>query len=363
MAIAYSADKIFTGNGWIEKSAVVVDAGRIEKIVPLEELPSSVKLAAHGAMLAPSFIDIQLYGAHSKLFAVYPQTDTLEKIRDYCQSGGAKYFLPTLATNSMEVFYKGIDAIRAYWKEGGSGVLGLHVEGPWINPEKKGAHIASFIHSPTMQEVTSLVEYGRGVIKVITLAPEVCDPEIIDYIQGEGIIVSAGHSNGTFEQINEAFDRGVRLATHLFNAMSPLHHRKPGFPAAVLLHPTVMASIVADGYHVDFSMIKLAKKLMGERLFLITDAVTETREGPYPHHLVGEKYESNGILSGSALTLLKAVRNCIDRCGISLEESLKMAGLYPARALAISHQTGKIAPGFNADMVMLDESLHSANCI
>jgi len=208
-----------------------------------------------------------------------------------------------------------------------------------------------------------LVEYGTGVIKMITLAPETCDKEIISFINRNHIIVSAGHSNGTFEELNDAFDQGIHLATHLFNAMSPLHHRQPGFPAAVLLHSSVMASVVADGFHVDFAMIKLAKKLMGERLFLITDAVTETSEGPYQHKLVGDKYESKGILSGSTLTMMKAVKNCVEKCDIPLDEALRMASLYPARVLGIDHQTGKIEKGCKADFVLMDETFTVINCI
>jgi N-acetylglucosamine-6-phosphate deacetylase len=124
-----------------------------------------------------------------------------------------------------------------------------------------------------------------------------------------------------------------------------------------------MASVVADGYHVDFAMIKLAKRLMGERLFLITDAVTQTREGPYQHELVGDKYESNEILSGSTLTIMKAIKNCIEKCNIPLEEALRMGSLYPARALGIDQKTGKIEKGFRADFVLMDGAYNVINCM
>jgi N-acetylglucosamine-6-phosphate deacetylase len=363
MSIAYSADVVFTGTERLNNAAVIVNNNKIADVIPVHEMPSEVKVIKHGAILAASFIDIQIYGAASRLFAVYPDYTTLEKMNEHCLSGGTKHFLPTLATNSADIFRKGIDAIRNYWNKGGSGVIGLHIEGPWINPKKKGAHIESFIHSPHLEEVSDLISYGESVIKIITLAPEVCSGEVINFIQRKGILVSAGHSNGTFEEINKAFSGGITLATHLFNAMSSIHHRQPGFPVAVLLHPSVMASIVADGYHVDFDMIRLAWKLMGNRLFLITDAVTETKEGLYPHTLVGEKYVSNGILSGSALTLLKAVKNCVEKCAIPLEEALRMASLHPAKALGIDGQTGKIARGYAADLVMIDAALEKAECL
>jgi N-acetylglucosamine-6-phosphate deacetylase len=363
MRKAWSADKIFTGSEWSLKSAVIVEENQVTDILPLDNLPEDVSIIQHAEILAPAFIDIQIYGASSKLFSVYPSTDTLEKMREHCLIGGTKYFLPTIATNEPGVFKKGIDAIREYGKKGGTGAIGLHVEGPWINMKKRGAHLEKFIHSPEINEIRELVEYGKGVIKIITLAPEVCSKEIINFISSNGIIVSAGHSNGTFNEINEAFENGIHLATHLFNAMSPMHHRQPGFPAAILLHSSVMASVVADGYHVDFAMIKLAKKLMGERLFLITDAVTETKEGPYQHELVGDKYESHGILSGSTLTIIKAIKNCVEKCDIPLEETLRMGSLYPARALGIEDKTGKIEKGFRADFVLMDGKFNVINCI
>jgi N-acetylglucosamine-6-phosphate deacetylase len=160
-----------------------------------------------------------------------------------------------------------------------------------------------------------------------------------------------------------AFKKNIHLATHLFNAMSGLHHRQPGLPAAIMLNSSVMASMVADGYHVDFAMIRLAKKIMGERLFLITDAVTETKTGPYQHEQSGDKYLANDILSGSALTMIKAVKNCVDKCNISLEEALRMASLYPAKVLHLENKTGIIETGFKADFVLLNEELEVITCV
>ena len=362
MSIAYSADKIFTGKEWLNNSAVIIENNFIADVVSLNDLPANVGVIQHAPILAPAFIDIQIYGASSKLFSVYPSAETLYTMKAHCKRGGTKYFLPTIATNATEVFKKGIDAMHEYWESGGEGIPGLHIEGPWINKIKRGAHIESFIHAPEMKEVKDLLEYGKGAIKMITLAPEVCSKEIIDLIKSYGIIISAGHSNASYKEAGDFF-KNIHVATHLFNAMSSLHHREPGLPAAIMLHPEVMVSIVADGYHVDFAMIQLAKKLMGERLFLITDAVTETKEGPYPHELNGDKYESNGILSGSALTMMKAVKNCVEKCDIPLDEALRMASLYPAKVLEIDNETGKIEKGFKADFVMIDENLEVMNCI
>lgn len=267
-------------------------------------------------------------------------------------------FLPTAATNTKEVFYKCIEAIHKYWEDGGKGVLGLHIEGPWINKLKRGAHIEALIHSPTFDEVKELLDYGKGVIKMITLAPEVCGQEIIDLIIANDIIISAGHSNATFIEGSNAFDNGIAAATHLYNAMSQLHHREPGLPGAIFQHHSVMASIIPDGYHVDFEMINIAKRIMNERLFIITDAVTETNKGLYPHQLAGDKYESNGILSGSALTMISGVQNLVNKTEIGLSEALRMASLYPARLLGMSNNLGMIKKGYNANFIFLDDALN-----
>ena len=362
MSKVYSADKIFTGIDWLPDHAVITQDEIIIDVLPVVSLSEEYVVIKHVPVIAPAFIDVQIYGAAGKLFATYPTVDSLAKLYSHCISGGTKNFLPTVATNTYQVIYKCIDAINAYWKEKGKGVLGLHIEGPWINKIKRGAHIENLIHSPTIEQAKELLEYGKGVIKMITLAPEICSKEIIELIRSYDIIISAGHSNATFNEANFGFDNGITAVTHLFNAMSPLHHREPGLPGAVMQHPWAMSSIIPDGYHVDFEMISIAKKVMQDRLFIITDAVTKTSEGLYPHQLAGSadsyRYESNGILSGSALTMIKGVKNLVDKCGIELSEALRMASLYPAKLLVLNDHHGKIKKGYKADLVMLDEKLN-----
>ena len=351
----FKADKVFTGSEWLQQHAVVVSQGKIIDVISSATV-SGESVSLHH-ILAPAFIDIQIYGAYDKLLAVYPETDSLYRLYDYCSKGGASHFQPTVATNAYEVFYRSVDAVKAYWQEGGKGCLGLHVEGPWINPIKKGAHIESFIHSPSLEQARELLEYGKGVITMITLAPEVCSMEVMELVRSYGVIISAGHSNATYEQATNAFESGIPAATHLFNAMSPLQHRAPGMAGAIFNHPTVMASIVPDGYHVDFAAIKIAKKILKQRLFVITDAVTETNDGCYAHHLEGDKYESNGILSGSALTMASSVRNLVNHVGIDTEEALRMVSLYPAQVMGKAESMGKIEKGYEANLVMLDDQL------
>ncbi|MDP9229724.1 MAG: N-acetylglucosamine-6-phosphate deacetylase, partial [Bacteroidota bacterium] len=300
---------------------------------------------------------------YGKLLAAYPEPESLSLLNKYCNEGGAAFCLPTVATNTQDVFFASIDAIRNYWGKGGEGILGLHIEGPWINPSKRGAHAEEHIHSPKIEEVNKLLNYGKGVIRMITLAPEVCSSEIIELIHLQNIIISAGHSNATHQEAAHSFKHGISTVTHLYNAMSPLHHRHPGLTGAALNDEAVMASIIADGHHVDYAAIRIAKKIMKERLFVITDAVTETTTGYYPHKLVGDKYESNGILSGSALTMIKALQNLVIHVGIDLEEALRMCSLYPAKVIAMEKKLGKIEKGYKAKMVVLSKELEVAKLL
>lgn len=354
MQRSVQAEKIFTGTDWLYNQDIIIEDGIIKDIAPNGNV--FVKEDADH-FIAPAFIDFQVYGAAGKLLAVYPTADTLQTMHEVFSKEGTCLFQPTLATNTIEVFKKGIDAVRAYWQAGGKGVHGLHLEGPWINPVKRGAHIESLIHSPTMEEVTDLLEYGRDVIKTITLAPEVCPPEVLAAILANDIIISAGHSNATCSEATRSFADGISTVTHLYNAMSSLHHREPGLVGAAWLHNEVTASVIPDGHHVDFLVIAIAKKLMGERLFAITDAVTETTEGPYQHHLAGDKYECNGTLSGSAISMYEAFLRLVTKVGIEVEEALRMCSLYPARVMKMEHLYGKIAPGFAAQFVVINKQL------
>lgn len=359
----YTAPRIFTGQEWLTDHAIAVENNIISELIPLSAVPSQKVQHFDNCFIAPAFIDLQIYGAYGKLFSVYPEADSLWKLKEYCAKGGAVFCLPTVATNTAEVFYKCIDAVKEFWSKGGEGILGLHLEGPWINPAKRGAHIESLIHSPGLEEVKELLEYGKGVIRMITLAPEVCSKEIIDTILANDIIISAGHSNATYKEAKSGFDLGIKTVTHLFNAMSPLQHREPGLAGAAMDDDTVMASIIPDGYHVDYAAIRIAKQAMKERLFVITDAVSETSKGPYPHKAAGDKYEASGILSGSALTMALAVQNLVSHVKIGLGEALLMCSLYPAKVIKLDKEYGKIEKGYKASMVVMSNELNVVQLI
>jgi N-acetylglucosamine-6-phosphate deacetylase len=354
-----SAHKIYTGKRWYENATLVIKNDTVNSIIPNNSLTNQ-PITVYPYII-PSLIDLQIYGAGGQLLSMHPNKEAIRLLYEYCFQGGAKWFQPTVATNSNQVIRACVDAVRAYQATGGKGCIGLHVEGPWINNTKRGAHLTEFIHEPSMNEVKELLEYGKGIITMITLAPEICNKAILDLIHSYGVVVSAGHSDASYEVAMNAFDGGIKTATHLFNAMSPLQHRAPGMVGAIFNHPTLMCSIVPDGYHVDFAAIQIAKKQLGNRLFAITDAVTNTTDGPYPHQLNGDKYEANGILSGSALTMLKSLQNLVHKIGIELGEAINMCSLYPAQVMAINHISGIIEPGHAADYVCLNNDLELLN--
>jgi N-acetylglucosamine-6-phosphate deacetylase len=350
---AYQNFTIYTGAAVLTNYTVLVQDERIVGVVPNAAVPSDAALIdGQGKHLAPALIDLQIYGAHDLLFADHPTQAAIEATADYCLKGGAHSFLLTIATNSWPVVEAGIKAAKAYWENGGKGLLGLHLEGPFINPAKRGAHLTQFIEQPTLQQIRNLLQMSEGVVQMMTLAPECCDEACIDLLVSANVVLSVGHSAANYARATAAFDKGIPAATHLFNAMEALHHRAPGLVAAIFNHPSAMASIVADGYHVDWPAIRLAKKIMGERLFLITDAVTNA-SGPYPHVYGDNRYcLPDGTLSGSALTMLQAVQNMVQHVGVDLDEALRMASLYPAQLLGKQNELGKIAIGYPADFVI-----------
>ncbi|HTQ63623.1 MAG TPA: N-acetylglucosamine-6-phosphate deacetylase [Puia sp.] len=358
MNTAFIAREVFTGQELLTGVAILVKDKKVVGFVPESEIPMGYlpkKLSDY--MLAPAFIDLQIYGGNGKLFSNELTTDALEATYEYCLQGGCTRFMITMATNSIEKFISGIDVVKKYWDIGGKGLLGLHLEGPYINPVKKGAHIEKFIKKPTIQEINMLLKKGKGVIKMITLAPEQCDKNIIELLLQHNILVSAGHSNASYENAINGFFMGIPAATHLFNAMSAFQGREPGMVGAIYDHPDVMSSLVCDGIHVAFASVRISKKIMNNRLFFITDAVAETTHGEYQHIFKGDRYVlPNGTLSGSALTMLQSVKNGVEEVGIPLPEALRMASLYPALLLK-NNKWGTIQPGSEAHFVAIDDQL------
>ncbi|MGF1925408.1 MAG: N-acetylglucosamine-6-phosphate deacetylase [Bacteroidia bacterium] len=309
-------------------------------------------------IVVPGFIDLQIYGAGGKLFSAEPSIESLSQIERTLISEGTTGFLLCIATNTPEVFQKCITVAKEH-RTNAKNCLGLHLEGPFINAKRKGAHVEQFIRKANLDEIKALLDFGDGIIKMMTVAPELQDDQVIQYLLDNGVVLSLGHSDATFAQATAAYHRGVQSTTHLFNAMSPMQHRAPGVPAAVFNHPSARASIIVDGHHVDFEMVKLSYTLLKERLFLITDAVTNCASGPYQHQYRDDKFVMpDGTLSGSSLTMLQAVKNCVAHCDIPLTDALRMSSLYPAQLIGIDKYEGKLASELQADLIVLDAELN-----
>jgi N-acetylglucosamine-6-phosphate deacetylase len=353
--IAITNCKFFKEGRLITNATILIADGLITAITG-GEVPSGYAITdAQGSYVSPGFIDLQIYGSGGNLFSAYPTVETLSQMDNDLISKGTTSFLACLATNSLEVFTEAITAAKAY-RPDARGFLGLHLEGPFLNPKRLGAHPVKYVHKATLEEVKRLLDDADGVVKMMTLAHELQDDEVIRYLLDQGIVLSLGHSDANFEQANKAFASGFTTTTHLFNAMPPIHHRNPNLPVAILNHPSVRASIIADGEHVDFEMLKMSHKMMKERLFLITDAVTACEIGPYRHRLENGRYVMpDGTISGSNITLRDAVSNCVNHCSIPLSEALDMASANPAAVLNLQDKLGTLAPGKTASLLLLSD--------
>ena len=348
--------RVFTATTYFEPGSVVVENGTILYVGDYVPYPNAEVIDCKKQWLIAGCIDVQKYGGHGFLFAQQPSEAALQALVNENAAGGVIQCMVTIPTQPLPIYYQSIDAIKSYWANGGKGILGLHLEGPFINPAKRGAHILEWIQVPTVAMVKELLDYGKDVLKIVTLAPECCDAAVIKLFVDARVKVSAGHSNATYEQAMGFAGNGISMATHLFNAMSPLYHRDVGLPGAALLNPNLSASIIPDGIHVSYATLQLAKKMMGNRLFYITDAVTPTSEGAYPHVFTGDRYTMpDGTLSGSAISMLDGIRNGIKHAGIDTIESIKMANLYPAQVLGIDDKYGSIAVGKAPGLVLVDD--------
>lgn len=355
--IAITNGRFFNEDLLLIGKTIFIEDGKINRITN-EKIPAGYQIIdAAGDYISPAFIDLQIYGSGGALFSAYPTVETLRQMDEDLLSKGTTGFLACVATNSPEIVYQCLDAAKAYRKEA-KGFLGLHLEGPYINEKRRGAHVAAYIYKASLEEVKRLLDYADGTVKMMTLAAELQDEEVIRYLLDQDIVLSLGHSDADFAEATAAYDAGFKTTTHLFNAMPSIHHRAPNLPVAVFSHPSAMASIIADGAHVNLEMVKMTYRVMKDRLFLITDAVTECNIGPYQHQLKGDKFVTpDGTLSGSNITLLQAVQNCVQHCDISLSQALRLASGNPARLMGLSDKKGSLNVGSDADLLFLSPEL------
>ena len=354
MISAFYNLKLVTNGKISEEKTILTENGFVLDIIEQNQFsPDKNSINLNGAYLAPSLIDLQIYGSGGALFGGQPTVNHLQQMEKSLLQQGTTGFFATIATNTNEIVLQGIESAKIYRKNSIGNFLGLHLEGPFLNPKRKGAHPENLIRKAELQELKYWFDLAEGEIKMVTIAPELQSDEVLDFLDQQNIILSAGHSNASFSQANRFLKSPVKAVTHLYNAMPQMHHREPGFIPAIF-EQKPFTSIVPDGIHVDFPMIRLAKRELGEKLFLITDAVTASNEGVYQHKFNQNHYVMpDGTLSGSALTMLKGVQNCVQYAAINLAEAINMASLYPAQLLK-DEQKGQIKKGCRAHFIVFN---------
>ncbi|MEZ9762847.1 N-acetylglucosamine-6-phosphate deacetylase [Vibrio splendidus] len=363
---ALSNCKIYTGSDVLSDHAVVIENELIKKVCPISELPEGIEvLDLNGANLSPGFIDLQLNGCGGVMLNDEITADTMQIMHKANLKSGCTSFLPTLITSSDEDMREVIAAAREYHNQYQNQSLGLHLEGPYLNVAKKGIHSVDHIRKSD-NEMIELICKNNDLVAKVTLAPELNDPEHIERLRKAGVVVSIGHTNATYAEARQGFESGITFATHLFNAMTPMVGREPGVVGAIYDTPEVYAGIIADGFHVDYANIRIAHKIKGEKLVLVTDATAPAGADMEYFIFVGKKVyyrdgkcvDENGTLGGSALTMIEAVQNTVEHAGIALDEALRMATLYPATAIGVESKLGRIKKGMVANLAVFDRDFN-----
>ena len=367
MAFALTGARIFDGESIHNEMAVVIDGSRIGEVVAVENLPKDIgRRVLKAGLLVPGFIDVQVNGGGGALLNDNPTVATVRRIAESHRKFGTTGMLPTVITDAQEILSKAIAAVKAARAENIPGVLGIHIEGPFLDKERKGAHEAQFIREMTEADVAQIANADCGSI-MLTLAPNRVAPTLITSLARKGVLVSLGHSEASVADVTKALASGARAFTHLFNAMSQLNGREPGMVGAALSDLNSFCGLIADGYHVHDAALKVAFAAKPHsRIMLVTDAMPTAAGGPDSFELQGRKIHlKNGklqlddnTLAGSNLTMDEAVRYCVERLGVALEDALRMASLNPASFLRRDQELGRIKPGYLASLVHLDDDLH-----
>jgi N-acetylglucosamine-6-phosphate deacetylase len=358
---ALIADFVFDGTAVRRDAAVVLDGPKITAVLPSSELPAAIRRRTlpEGAWLAPGFIDVQINGGGDVLFNDNPTADGIRTIAAAHRRFGTTALLPTLISDTPEKTNLAIAAVSDLVGSDPS-ILGIHLEGPFLSPEKPGVHSLQYIRVPTPEDEQALMRPIPGV-KVLTLAPECVPQGFIGRLANAGFRICLGHSTASYEETKAAMSEGLTGFTHLFNAMRPLASREPGPIAAAIESPDVWFGMIVDGVHVDPAMLRFALRGAAAAM-LVTDAMPPVGGKGAFFRLHGEQVtcehgrclRSDGALAGSSLDMASAVRNSVRLLGVPLESALRFASLNPASFLGIDHWLGRLAPGYRADMVAID---------
>ncbi len=367
MIVRIQNGRIATPGQLIESADIVVAGGRIAAISAIGHGRAEATIDLEGGWLLPGFIDCQVNGGGGVLFNDHVDPHAIAAIGAAHAGFGTTGFLPTLISDTAAQIAAALDAVDAAIAQGVPGVIGIHIEGPFINAVKRGIHEAHRIRRLDAETLALLTAPRRGRV-MLTLAPEQCAPEDIATLTRHGVIVSAGHSDATYAEAKAAIDAGLTGVTHLFNAMSPLHHRAPGLVGAAL-DSDIWCGLIVDDAHLHPAAVRIAVKAKGvDRLMLVTDAMPTVGTDASEFMLQGKRITvrdgvcvfSDGTLAGTHLDMASALRNTVEVTGLSVPDAAIMASTTPAHFLSLADQRGALAAGLRADWVCLDRDLRPA---
>jgi N-acetylglucosamine-6-phosphate deacetylase len=351
---------------WPE-GTVLLEGGSIADVSPDDSLLADAdEIHEHGdSLLLPGFVDLQVNGAFGVDVATEPSR--VPELSESLLSTGTTAYLPTIISSPQSLYEEVLPELAAATGGPSSGaeVLGVHLEGPFINLEKKGAHAAAHVARPDPELLLRLLDLGP--VRMITVAPELGGSgDLMALAASRGIVVSAGHSDAPFEIAYEALDASVAGVTHLFNAMSAMHHREPGLPGAAYAHPRAVCGLIPDGLHVHPEMVGLAFRMLGpDRIYLTTDAIAAAGMGDGEYRLAsrtvymegGVPQLGSGVIAGSVLTMIEAFRNILAFTGCTVPEAARMASTTPARLVGEGRRKGRLVPGYDAGVTVLAPDL------
>jgi N-acetylglucosamine-6-phosphate deacetylase len=362
---AFTNGPMLTGDAFVHGAALLIEHDRIVDVVKADDarMRGARQVDLRGHMLLPGFIDVQVNGGGGVLFNDMPTVEGIRRIARAHARFGTSGFLPTLISDDLAVVATAIAAVDAAIAAGVPGVLGIHIEGPYLNERRKGVHNAAHFQELGREAVALLSSLRRGVT-LLTLAPELAKPEALDQLAAAGVILSAGHTNATATEIEAARRHGLRGYTHLFNAMSQLTAREPGAVGAALAEDDSYCGMIVDGRHVDPRVLKIALRARRhDRFMLVTDAMPPIGTGATSFQLQGRTInvadgvcvDEQGTLAGTALDMSLAVRNAIAMLALPPASAVRMASEYPADFLGLGASHGRLAPGHRADLLIADE--------
>jgi N-acetylglucosamine-6-phosphate deacetylase len=369
-SFAVSAPVLFDGQNRLEHHCAVIRDTRVAAVLPACQAPGDLpRVDLEAGILAPGLVDLQVNGGGGVLFNNAPTPETVDRICAAHRRFGTTTLLPTLLSDTPAVQRAAVEAVRTARARGNAMAAGIHLEGPFFAPGRRGAHSADHLRAPEAADIDWLCSI-RDLPVLLTLAPEQVAADQIRRLADAGLRLCAGHTEATYEQLAAARVAGLQGVTHLFNAMSPLTARAPGAVGAALDDDGLWLGIIADGHHVHPACLRLAHRAKPPgKMILVSDAMATVGGESGSFELYGQTItvregrleNAQGTLAGSAIALIEAVRFAVTGAGLPLEESLRMASLYPAAVLGLDRQLGRIAPGYRADMVHFTEDFTVRN--